>query len=154
MFTRLCLFRKLVISKRDLILSEACLSWLNINFNQSEPYIIQQYLNEGTKYLNEHIAQQLSTWGFVVKFGGVFVHQNPIINRLSECKGNKRCELGDLLTVFLFVDKNKNLLFQSAFISQAKKRIKWIINVKYAFTNLIKNSNFREIYVEMYQILL
>ena len=62
-----------------------------------------------------------------MKFAGVFIHQKPRITRInSNCfvKNDIRCELGDLLTVLLFVDKNKNLIFQYAFISQAKKENK------------------------------
>ncbi len=122
---RLYEFRSIIQSNKFPIIIESQLSWENINFNQNEPNIIWDYLRNGTKYLNDKIGSILSRKGFTVKFAGVFVHQKPKVTRIYEwnnCSSDKlNCELGDLLTVFLLVDRNKNLLFQTAFVSQAKK---------------------------------
>lgn len=118
--------KKIIQANRCFIIEESKNSWNGINFEKSEPNIIWDYLNKGTEYLNRTIGKKLSCNGFDIKFGGVFVHQKPRIERIdNSCQSNnKNCELGDLLTVFLLIDKDRKLLYQSAFISQAKKENK------------------------------
>jgi len=101
-------------------------SWDNINFSQQEDLIVKEYLldkNKGIDFLNQEISPILNSREFEVKFASVFTHQKPLITRIDDSHGgNKRCELGDLLVVFSFMDRNGQPILNRAFISQAKKR--------------------------------
>lgn len=115
-------FRELVFRNYKDIIYHTQQSWHVVNFNQPEPNIIFDYLQEGVIYLNQNVSPILSTRGFIIKFAGVFIHQKPIVTPISYKNiSNGNCEVGDLLTLFLMLDRNKKVLYQSAFISQAKK---------------------------------
>jgi len=95
-------------------------SWNNIDFSQNEPEVIRQYLiqkNVGIDYLNHNLAPILNRRGFLVKFASVYIHQKPRITRIS----GGRCEIGDMLVIFSFFDRQKTPLINSAFLVQAKK---------------------------------
>jgi hypothetical protein len=124
---RLNLFRKLLAKEKYKILSAVKKSWLNIDFNQSEPNIIFDYLQQGLRILNQEIPPLFKNYGFIVKFAGVFIHQKPIVTPLPEVTALSRksnCELGDLLVVWLYLDDKKKVIYSRAFISQAKKKAK------------------------------
>lgn len=127
--SRLKELQRIAYMHKGTILKSFSKSWNNINISQSEPYIIHDYIiskASGIKYLNKTIPPVFRNYGFIVKFAGVFIHQKPIIQRKNTaCAPRRRnCELGDLLTLFLFVDSSKNILLKKAFISQAKKNQK------------------------------
>ena len=114
----------------ELIRIESINSWIGINFTKDEPEVIKQYLlnpSMGIDYLNQHIAKKItSETNFELKFTSVFCHGKPIITRTADskvaCKGSTPgCELGDLMTVFVLLDKDKNTVFSTANIMQAKK---------------------------------
>ena len=97
---------------------------------RSEPTYVGAYLYYGLKYLNRQLAgssfgKDLSKNGFQLKLGGIFVHQNPIVeldpnHQSVKSLRRNRCEIGDLLVVFTFVDNNNTPLIARAFLSQAK----------------------------------
>ncbi len=117
-------FRETISNNSLYIIHEVQKSWEVINFHHREPDVVYNYLRYGVKYLNEKVAAKLSVSGFIIKFAGVFVHQKPIVTPVESSSYNKNCELGDLLTVFIMLDRNKNVLHQRAFISQVKKENK------------------------------
>ncbi len=105
-------------------------SWTGINLNLSEPEIVKEYLlgsKVGVDYLNENISKLVSgKTQYQIKFASVFTHQKPRIERTaaskSICSGNtEQCELGDLLLIFCFVDKDKTVKLARAHLVQAKK---------------------------------
>lgn len=64
-----------------------------------------------------------------MKFASVYCHQKPRVRRtqnsINNCKGSTlSCELGDLMIVFVLLDKNKKLVFNTSKILQAKKKAK------------------------------
>jgi len=66
--------------------------------------------NGGIHYININLPKIVNKNGFIVKFAGVFVHQKPLVE-INICNSscyiqNSRCERGDLLTLFLYIDKN------------------------------------------------
>lgn len=114
----------------DLIRTEASKSWLGINFEKEEPEIIKQYLLNpaiGVDYLNQNIAKKITEeTNFELKFASVFCHKKPIVTRTADsiaaCTGSSPgCELGDLMTVFILLDKDKKTVCSTANIMQAKK---------------------------------
>ncbi|UZN22554.1 hypothetical protein GM182_01170 [bacterium 3DAC] len=112
--------QNILIKHYDKILTSFHNAWNQINMNNSEPNIIFNFLKNGISLLNKDIAQGiLNKANFTAKFAGVFTHQKPIV----EFYGNYRCELGDLLTLYIVLDKKKQILFNRAFISQAKKTV-------------------------------
>jgi hypothetical protein len=82
----------------------------------------------GTDYLNRNLASLLGTDGRVVKFASIFLHQMPMVvgirNRPSgqPARLAKRCELGDLQTLFLYLDRDKNVCQARSVIFQAKRK--------------------------------
>lgn len=115
-------------------------SWEDINFNLNEPDIIKTYLmakGVGIDYLNQNISKKLSNERYEFKFASVFIHQKPRITRIEDCNIFEKdkilnvspgsCELGDMLTIFCLLDKEKLPLYTSSFISQVKKEVK-IVN--------------------------
>jgi len=125
---RLAKFRRIAFKHKSKIVQAFRDSWKGINFSQREELIVHDYIiskASGIHYLNKTVSPLLSCDGFVIKFAGVFVHQKPIVKRqnISCAPGKEKCELGDLLTLFLYLDSVRNVLFKKAFISQAKKSI-------------------------------
>lgn len=129
-------FKRIAQKHRREILESSEESWLK-TFSQvkgysrlSEPTYVGAYLYYGLEYLNMALAgssfgKDLNKNGFQLKFGGIFVHQNPIVeldpshHSVQNLKRNN-CEIGDLLVIFTFVDKNNTPLITRAFLSQAK----------------------------------
>jgi hypothetical protein len=113
------------------IKAESLNSWKGIKRSQTEPDIIKQYLldkNVGVHYLNEHLAKVISekTGRYQIKFASVFTHQKPRVERTAtsklSCTGStNEVELGDLLLIFCFVDKDKTVMLSRAHLIQAKK---------------------------------
>lgn len=115
----------------DLIKAESINSWSQINKAQKEPDIIFDYLtepNKGVDYLNSKIASKITAnTNYEMKFASIYCHQKPRVERtddnIQKCVGNnktERCELGDLIIHFLFLDKDKKVQFSNAVILQAK----------------------------------
>jgi hypothetical protein len=122
---------KIISQYSCLIIKEANNSWNDIDFLKKEPQIIRDYLlsdGKGVDYLNQKISKVISNnTRYEIKFASVYCHQKPIVQRtqnsISNCKGNTHgCELGDLMMVFVLLDKNKNIVHSTAKIMQAKKK--------------------------------
>jgi len=120
--TRYKYFLQMVSNQKTGIINNFSQSWGSIDFSASEPSIIVEYKNKGIDYLNKSISPKLATRGFEMKFSSVFTHQTPMITRASSCANAKwTCEIGDLLVIFTFMDKNNKSLVNRAFLAQAKK---------------------------------
>jgi hypothetical protein len=122
---------KMISKYSSLIISEANNSWKGIDFSKTEPQIIKDYLlsaGKGVDYLNYKISSVIrSQPRYEVKFASVYCHQKPIIvrtnNSITKCLGSTpSCELGDLMTIFVLLDKNKKIVHSTAKIMQAKKK--------------------------------
>jgi hypothetical protein len=79
----------------------------------------------GVDYLNRNLASLLSRNGRVVKFAGLFLHGTPMVkgwtmNQAGKKQSNRDCELADLMTVFLYVDRNKAIKRMRCVMFQAK----------------------------------
>jgi len=108
-------------------------SWTN-TASTGEVEIIRQFLSRrdcGTAFLNETLTPILSTSGWVVKFASVFLHQMPMVRGWKEVGANrdrkkkllsKRCELGDLQTLLIYVTADKIVCQMRSVIFQAKLR--------------------------------
>ncbi|SFM88445.1 hypothetical protein [Thermodesulforhabdus norvegica] len=119
-------FQAICLQHKEDILNAAIHSWTGIDLSKEEQEIIRQYLlqrNVGIDFLNQKLAPILSKNGFIVKFASIYVHQKPQVTRLSNVRFNK-CELGDLLVIFILFDISKKPIINSAFIAQAKKHFK------------------------------
>lgn len=122
---------KLISKYSSLIISEANNSWKGIDFTKTEPQIIKDYLlsaGKGVDYLNHKISSVIHTQTrYEVKFASVHCHQKSRIvrtnNSITNCTGStSSCELGDLMTIFILLDKNKKIVHSTAKIMQAKKK--------------------------------
>jgi len=100
----------------NLILQEGANSWNDIDFSKKEPDIIKDYLlspQKGIDYLNHNISKKItSETSYELKFASIYSHQKPRITRTTlsknKCNGDTdSCELGDLMTVFIFWTKTK-----------------------------------------------
>jgi len=116
-FLRYHQFQKICSKYSKEIIHIANLSWKNIDFSLDEPKIIRQYLDKGIDILNNNLTHIWKQYGFIVKFSSVYIHQKPKITRLN----GDQCELGDLLIIFSFMDRNKIIIVNRALIIQAKK---------------------------------
>lgn len=108
-------------------------TWTNTP-STGEIEIIRQFLSRrdcGTAFLNERLTPILSTSGWVVKFASVFLHQMPMVTGWKEAGAarggskkllSKRCELGDLQTLFIYVTTDKIVCQMRSVIFQAKLR--------------------------------
>lgn len=115
----------------SLIIQEGNKSWTNVDFSKTEPEIIREYLltpGKGVDYLNQKISTIISSQTrFEIKFASVYCHQKPRVKRttnsLLKCKGSTpSCELGDLMTIFVLLDRNKKIVYSTAKIMQAKRK--------------------------------
>lgn len=114
-------YRKQILILENQLQSAFEQSWSKINMNQKENQIIHDYLKNGVAILNNSIPALLSSRNFSIKFASVFIHQRPYVTRLdTNCTGNKRCELGDLLLIFSYLDAFGNIRLNRAMIAQAK----------------------------------
>ncbi len=108
-------------------------AWTNTP-STGEVEIIRQFLSRrdcGTAFLNETLTRILNTNGWVVKFASVFLHQMPMVTGWKELGAtrertkkllSKRCELGDLQTLFIYVTADKVVCQMRSVIFQAKLR--------------------------------
>jgi len=95
---------------------------------KGEVAIVRDFLigkGRGTDYLNRNLAHLLGGNGRVVKFASIFLHQMPYVIGLRKADRGKqtklsRCELGDLQTLFLYLDQNKSICQARSVIFQAK----------------------------------
>lgn len=123
-------FVNTISSYEALIKYHALFSWSGINLGATEPDIIKDYLltsGVGVDYLNRNIGAHIhSNTQYTVKFASVYCHQKPRVKRtansIANCTGDTgQCELGDLMLVLVFIDKNKNIVHTAAHLVQAKK---------------------------------
>lgn len=121
---------KMISSFSNLIDLESAKSWSGIDFKDTEPKIVKDYLlsaNVGVDYMNDKIARAVSASGaYELKFASIYCHQKPRIIRTAQsigaCLGStKACELGDLMIIFLLLDQTKKIVYSSAKLMQAKK---------------------------------
>jgi len=102
-------------------------SWIPIKESTETP-TIRAFLTKkraGVDYLNRNLANLLSKNGRVVKFAGLFLHGTPMVqgwttNKAGKKKHNRNCELADLMTVFLYVDRSKTIKRMRSIMFQAK----------------------------------
>jgi hypothetical protein len=95
---------------------------------KGEVAIVRDFLigkGRGTDYLNRNLAHLLGGNGRVVKFASIFLHQMRYVIGLRKADRGKqtklsRCELGDLQTLFLYLDQNKSICQARSVIFQAK----------------------------------
>ena len=96
---------------------------------KGEVEIVRQFLvgrGRGTDYLNANLTKALGTGGRVVKFASMFLHQVPKVFGITNhppatpSKLPAPCELGDLQTLFLYLDRTKNVRQVRSVIFQAK----------------------------------
>jgi len=109
-------------------------AWDNIDLSRKEPEVVYEFLSGkgvGTDYLNNHLSEKLSLGGRVVKFASVFLHQKPMVrgwrrtyegSTPTQNPLTKRCELGDLQIIFLYLAQDKTVCQCRSIIFQAKKR--------------------------------
>lgn len=107
-------------------------SWLPIDFMQPEPKVVHDYLlkkDVGVDFLNQNFCANFKKRypRFSMKFSSIFIHQRPYVLRTATTSPNpKKCELGDICLIYVFVDKVKTVRWASASLFQAKKR--WILD--------------------------
>src|SRR5690554_5323779 len=106
---------EMISTYSDLIISESGRSWNDVDFTKTEPHIIKDYLltaGKGVDYLNQHISKKITEeTQYEMKFASVFCHKKPTISRtntsINKCQGSTAgCELGDLMTIFLLLDRD------------------------------------------------
>lgn len=119
-------------SNKNMIIDETRNAWKICDFSQKEPDIIKSFVSDpgkGVDYLNNQIAAKfnISQSRFILKFGGVYAHQRPYVERSSVnhnirvgTNPSESCELGNLLCIAVLVDDKKNVLASQASIFQAK----------------------------------
>lgn len=144
-YASICEFIDKLSLHKKVVTTEANEAWAKCNFALSEPEIIEDFVKAsgvGISHLNNTIAATFnaSQKRFSIKFGGIFAHQRPYIQRLkpytSDRKGtnpSEKCELADLALINIFLDKNKKVIYSSASLFQAKKDETVIKNLTQAF---------------------
>jgi hypothetical protein len=106
-------------------------AWCKVD-RSNEVEAIREFLLDpsvGVDYLNMQVASKLSNGTFNVKFASIFCHKKPRVQRTDASRrkhpgDTKGCELGDLLVVFVLLDKNDKLHYASGALFQAKLRPK------------------------------
>lgn len=97
----------------------------------SETPMVRAFLTKrgaGIDSLNRSLAHLLSKNGRVVKFAGLFLHGTPMVNGWTPGTkpGSRKwlgpCELADLMTVFLYIDKSKTVKRMRCVLFQAKMK--------------------------------
>ena len=120
-------FEALVNRRAKKIVEIGNASWNPIKESTETP-AIRSFLTKrgaGVDYLNRNLAKLLSKDGRVVKFAGLFLHGTPMVEGWCLDKaGRKRrkgvCELADLMTVFLYLDRDKVIKRMRCVLFQAK----------------------------------
>jgi hypothetical protein len=125
---RVAQFERVVMANAKEIAEIGNVSWDPIKETAETPTIRAFLTNKGAglDYLNRNLAPLLSKNGRVVKFAGLFLHGTPMVRGWTKNKvGGKKpisgdCELADLMTVFLYVDKSKTIKRMRCVMFQAK----------------------------------
>jgi hypothetical protein len=120
-------FQEHINRNQDRIRDLGTKAWENTS-DEDEVEIVRQYLRQkdcGTVFLNENLAKPiLSTSGWTVKFASIFLHQKPKVIGWKKSQvlhqPEKACELGDLQTIFVYVDANRVVQKIRSVIFQAK----------------------------------
>ena len=126
--SRISAFQSYVNSHCEEIRAAGLAAWKNVTAKSEVPRVREYLINPGcgTDYLNKNLAKELSTAGRVVKFASIFLHAKPMVFGWKDvpssppANGKGTCELGDLQTLFLYLDKNKTLCQARSVIFQAK----------------------------------
>ena len=127
---RIAQFERVVEAKAKEITAIGNASWdpINTRKDKNETQIVRAFLTKkhaGVDYLNRNLATLLSKNGRVVKFAGLFLHGTPKVkgwtmNQSGKKQHNRSCELADLMTVFLYLDKGKTIKRMRCVTFQAK----------------------------------
>jgi hypothetical protein len=124
---RIAQFERVVKANAKKISELGNASWDPIKETTETP-TIRAFLTKrgaGVDYLNRNLASLLSRNGRVVKFAGLFLHGTPMVrgwtkNEAGKKKHNRNCELADLMTVFLYLDRSKTIKRMRCVMFQAK----------------------------------
>lgn len=124
---RVAQFERVVMANAKEIAEIGNASWDPIKETAETP-TIRTFLSRkgaGLDYLNRNLAPLLSKNGRVVKFAGLFLHGTPMVrgwttNKAGHKQRNRSCELADLMTVFLYVDRSKTIKRMRCVLFQAK----------------------------------
>lgn len=126
---RIADFKGLVVANHSDITSAADRAWQLVNSTGEVPRL-RDFLkgqDKGIHHLNKELPKLFANDGFELKFAAILVHKKPIVRPLKDFKKGKLAsgiapnpELGDLNTVFLFLDNAKNVRAARSILSQAK----------------------------------
>lgn len=124
---RIAQFERVVKASASKISAIGNKSWEPID-ETTETTTIRAFLTKkgaGVDYLNRNLARLLSKNGRVVKFAGLFLHGTPMVKGWTKTstgkrKHNRACELSDLMTIFLYLDRNKSIKRMRCVMFQAK----------------------------------
>ena len=124
---RISQFERVVKASASKISAIGNKSWEPID-ETTETTTIRAFLTKkgaGVDYLNRNLAKHLSKDGRVVKFAGLFLHGTPMVKGWTKTiagkkKHNRACELSDLMTIFLYLDRNKTIKRMRCVMFQAK----------------------------------
>lgn len=124
---RIAQFERVVKASASKISAISNKSWEPID-ETTETTTIRAFLTKkgaGVDYLNRNLARLLSKNGRVVKFAGLFLHGTPMVKGWTKTstgkrKHNRACELSDLMTIFLYLDRNKSIKRMRCVMFQAK----------------------------------
>jgi hypothetical protein len=125
---RIAQFERVVKANAKEISELGNAAWIPIKETTETP-TIRAFLTKsgvGVDYLNRNLASLLSKNGRVVKFAGLFLHGTPMVRGWTKNEAGKKkpisgdCELADLMTVFLYVDRNKAIKRMRSVMFQAK----------------------------------
>lgn len=125
---RIAQFERVVKAKAKKISVIGNAAWAPIKETTETP-TIRAFLTKkgsGVDYLNRNLASLLSRNGRVVKFAGLFLHGTPMVKGWTTNKAGKKepisgdCELADLMTVFLYLDRSKTVKQMRSVMFQAK----------------------------------
>lgn len=125
---RITQFERVVKAKAKEISEIGNAAWKPIKETTETP-TIRAFLTKkgaGVDYLNRNLASLLSRNGRVVKFAGLFLHGTPMVRGWTKNEAGKKkpisgsCELADLMTVFLYVDRSKTIKRMRCVMFQAK----------------------------------
>ena len=124
---RIAQFERVVKASASKISAIGNKAWEPID-ETTETTTIRAFLTKkgaGVDYLNRILARLLSKNGRVVKFAGLFLHGTPMVKGWTKTstgkrKHNRACELSDLMTIFLYLDRNKTIKRMRCVMFQAK----------------------------------
>ena len=126
---RIADFKGLVAANHSAITSAADIAW-NLVTSTGEVKRVTDFLtcaDMGIHHLNKELPKLFSNNGFELKFAAILVHKKPIVRPLRDFEKatvvpgvTPNPELGDLNTIFLFLDGEKNVRSARSILSQAK----------------------------------